>query len=280
MLSYDRFSLCFMPSPADWLAGSASALSGWRINISLVDFQVQRVSTGTTGSFPIRIIAERFGIARVRKHADLNCDIRPKTDRRTSRWSQLLRLSRLVLTHESRQLPLWLIIKRSAQIPMSIWRKILGQPTSPSVPEPSVGWLHILTDENSLLRHQVVSGYYNVYQQGDHNWLTLQVRAKEACAPCDSNSTAWLELNMSLARELSSPLIKGAVLNFPASSKELGNLTSMFYHTHESLEDAVLTVEEMVGTSLLVRIKGVQDHNPVVVRCDVAPKLDLKRTFR
>lgn len=113
---------------------------------------------------------------------------------------------------------------------MSIWRKIFGLPLDPSVPEPDLGLLHTLDDENALSAHKIVTACYNIYAEDGNKWLTIRIEADEAhLYSRRANTEAWIELNM-LINGMAEPLMfQGAILKIPAYSHELGNLTNMYY---------------------------------------------------
>ncbi len=161
---------------------------------------------------------------------------------------------------------------------MSIWRRILGY-SSPSVPEPALGRLHVVDDDDVVHVYAVTCAEYNIYQDEGLHWLTLLVAADQKITPEDEeNPEPFLELNLHFDESPESDIRPGKLLTVPSYHEELSNLTNMYYFTHRPFDGEVL-VEAVTEAGLTARVSGESDDDPVVLRADFLRNPELRRSF-
>lgn len=156
----------------------------------------------------------------------------------------------------------------------------MGYPLDSEPPEPDLGLLHRLNDEDVLFVHKILDASYNIYPEGEDKWLTLRLEAGNAGLPSGEPDTeVLLELNMAITGMREPLLQKGSIIKIPSYSEKSGNLTNMYYHAHASFEDATVVVEELKNNDFIGRVYGRNDSDPIAARACFRFNSQAKRSF-
>ncbi len=148
-----------------------------------------------------------------------------------------------------------------------------------SEPDPALGELRRTDDDDVDHLYAITSAEYNIYEQGDHHWLTFRAEADHKIEPDDDeNPEPWLEANLFFREDPSHLLRAATVLEIPSYDEDLGNLANMYYWTHCPF-DGKITVEAATDGELTALVSGEADDNPVALRAVFKHNPAVERSF-